>query len=263
MTIMMYKNLLDLCNKINKEILKDSEMNSNTTFKSIITALNEKVNDHFKYELADIQVVRYETEKYRFNILSKNVLKIIRDSKDDLNKLIKASHKEVDTYFRVYEELVKKLFNNENQFLLIHKLFIQKLTKPKASFFNYSTINRVIRINFNFLKGAGYMADKEKDILKSYSGAGYYLREEYKNKSSENKLNGIAYKLLNALKTNNKGMFMDVILNCYLYTGKQVPMFFTDCLKSNEELKTIGYAFISGLVDGEDYMKKTEKGGNK
>jgi CRISPR-associated protein Cst1 len=114
------QNLVDICTKIKIEVLKDGNMNTNTTFKSIINALNEKVNNSFKYELADIQVVRYEHEKYRFNILSKNGLKIIRDSKDDLNKLIKASYKEVDTYFRVYEELVKKLFNNENQFLLIH-----------------------------------------------------------------------------------------------------------------------------------------------
>lgn len=255
------ENIVNISKKIGTNILKDENMNANTTFKSIITALTEEANEGFKYEVADIQVVRYENEKYRFNILSKNILKVIRDSKEDLNKLIKASYKEVDTYFRVYEELVKKLFNNENQFLLIHKLFIHKLTKPKDSFFNYVTINRVIRINFNFLKGVGYMADKEKDVLKSYRGAGYYLRQEYKKKISENKLDGIAYKLLNALKTNNKGMFMDVVINCYLYANQQIPSFFTDCLKSNEELKTIGYAFVSGLVDGEEY-KKEEKGGN-
>lgn len=255
------ENIVNISNKIGISILKDENMNANTTFKSIISALTEEINEGFKYEVADIQVVRYDNEKYRFNILSKNILKIIRDSREDLNSLIKASYKEVDTYFRVYEELVKKLFNNENQFLLIHKLFIHKLTKPKESYFNYGTINRVIRINFNFLKGVGYMEDKEKDVLKSYRGAGYYLRQEYKKKSSENKLDGIAYKLLNALKTNNSGMFMDVIINCYLYANQQIPSFFTDCLKNNQELKTIGYAFLSGLVDGEEF-KKTEKGGN-
>jgi CRISPR-associated protein Cst1 len=106
------------------------------------------------------------------------------------------------------------------------------------------------------------MADKEKDVLKSYRGAGYYLRQEYKKKGSDKKLEGISYKLLNSLKTNNNGMFMDVIINSYLYAGQQIPSFFTDCLKSNVELKTIGYAFVSGLVDGEDYKKNNEGGNN-
>jgi CRISPR-associated protein Cst1 len=48
---------------------------------------------------------------------------------------------------------------------------------------------------------------------------------------------------------------MDVIINCYLYTGKQIPGFFTECLKDTVNLKTIGYAFISGLVNGENYSK--------
>lgn len=258
------ENIVNISNKIGISILKDENMNANTTFKSIISAFTEEVNEGFKYEVADIQVVRYDNEKYRFNILSKNILKIIRDSKDDLNKLIKASYIDKNnekSNFLIYEELIQKLFNNENQFLLIHKLFVLLLTKEENCYFNVGTINRVIRINFNFLKGVGYMADKEKDVLKSYRGAGYYLREEYKKKGSEKKLEGISYKLLNALKTNNSGMFMDVIINSYLYANQQIPSFFTDCLKNNQELKTIGYAFVSGLVDGEEF-KKTEKGGN-
>ncbi len=108
------------------------------------------------------------------------------------------------------------------------------------------------------------MENIEKDILKTYSGAGYYLKQAYIDKSSENKLNGISYRLLNALKTNNRGMFMDVILNCYLYTGKQVPSFFTDCMKDTELFKTIGYSFVAGLIDGEGKTKNTNSnGGNE
>jgi CRISPR-associated protein Cst1 len=103
------------------------------------------------------------------------------------------------------------------------------------------------------------MADKEKNTLKSYRTAGDDLKKEYKDKNSENKLNGIAYKLLNALKTNNKGMFMDVILNCYLHVGKQVPKFFVDCLDGNEELKTIGYSFLNGLIDEKKSSENIEE----
>lgn len=250
------KDLVRIADKIEIEILKEESFNSNTTFKSLISALIKENNSSIKYELADIQVVRYEAGKYRFNLLSKKMLEVLYNSKEELNRIIMAGYKDGDLYNRLYEMVIKRLLNNENLFLLIHKLFIIKIKNSnKDTYFKYKEIQEIIKINFNFLKGAGYMEGQEKNILKTYSGAGYYLKLEYLKKGSENKLNGIAYKLLNALKTNNQGMFMDVIINCYLYTGKQIPGFFTECLKDTVNLKTIGYAFVSGLVNGENYSK--------
>lgn len=230
-------------------------------FGTMIKALHERINDSQKYELADIQVVRYEDEKYRFNLLSKNVLKVLYDSKEELNSLIKTGFQEVKTYFRLYDEVMKSLLNNENLFILVHKVIVIKITSPKDAKYNESHIRNLIKINLKYMKGVGYMEVTEKDIVKTASGAGYYLREAYKSKNSENKLNGISYRLLNALKTSNKNMFMDTILNCYLYTSKPVPTFITECLKDDNVFKTIGYAFVTGLIDG----KKTENtdGGDK
>ncbi|BDU50911.1 type I-B CRISPR-associated protein Cas8b1/Cst1 [Haliovirga abyssi] len=236
-------------NRVRMTILNDEEMNSNTTYRAMITAMSESINNSSKYELSDIQVVRYENEKYRFNILSKKILNLINNSKHELDILIKAGYKEIDKYFRVYEEVMRNILNNENMFLLIHKMLILKLTKSNNALFNGRHLLAVININFEYLKGVGEMKKIEKDALKSYNGAGYYLKQAYKDKNSENKLNGISYRLLNALKTNNNGMFMDTILNCYLYTGKKVPKFFIDCLQDIETFKTIGYAFVSGLID--------------
>lgn len=253
------QSIVTISKKIKYEVLKDKNLNSNTTYKSLVTAIQEKVEDSFVYELADIQVVRYENEAYCFNILSRQMLKVVKDSKKELEQIIKASYKEMDTYFRVYEEVLKQLFNNQNQFLLIHKLLVYSMSKSENEiFYNVENIKDVMRINFNYLKGVGYMKDKEKDELKRYSEAGYWLREMYKKKNSENKLEGIAYRLLNALKTNNQGLFMDIILNCYLYIKHQVPLFFTDCLKEKEMFKTIGYAFVSGLIDGDDIVKQSK-----
>ncbi|WP_010248767.1 type I-B CRISPR-associated protein Cas8b1/Cst1 [Acetivibrio cellulolyticus] len=230
-------------------------------FGTMIKALHESINDSEKYELADIQVVRYEDEKYRFNLLSKNVLRVLYESKDELNSLIKTGFQEVKTYFRLYDEVMKNLLNNENLFILIHKVLVIKISSPKDAKYNESHIRSLIKVNLKYMKGVGYMEGTEKDIVKTASGAGYYLREAYKSKNSENKLNGISYRLLNALKTSNKNMFMDTILNCYLYTGKPVPTFITECLKDDNVFKTIGYAFVTGLIDG----KKTENtdGGDK
>lgn len=253
---------LNINGKLKYEILKDDHMNQNTTFKAMIVAMQESINSSVSYELSDVQVVKYEDEKYRFNILSKNILKVLKKSKDDLNKLLNAGFTEIKTYFRIYEEAMKKIMNNENLFLLIHKMLILELEQSKDKRFHIGHIKNLMNINYEYLKGVGAMNSNEKDILKTYSGAGFYLKKAYKDKSSDNKLNGISYRLLNALKTNNQGMFMDTVLNCYLYTGKQIPSFFTDCLKEIELFKTIGYAFVSGLMDGEIKEEKTN-GGNE
>lgn len=255
------QKIVELSKRIKSDVFKSNNFNSNTTYKSIITAIQERENDSLTYELTDIQVVWYEKESYRFNILSKQMLTVIKQSRNELDRIIKASYKEIDTYFRLYEETVRRLFNNENLFLLIHKLLIYKLSKPEYVFYTMGNVNDLIRINFNYLKGVGYMVEKEKDILKGYSVAGNLLHESYKNRNCENKLAGIAYRLLNALKTNNQGMFMDLILSCYLYVKQKVPSFFIDCLKEKEQFKTIGYAFVSGLIDGKELKKdKVSKG---
>ncbi len=249
-------------NKIKYEILNNQETKGiYNAFGTMIKGLHESINESQKYELSDVQVVRYDGGRYRFNILSKEILGVLYNSKDELNGLIKTGFQEITTYFRIYDELMKRLLNNENLFMLIHKIIIIKISKSRDAHYNESHIKNLIKINFRYLKGVGCMQKTEVNIINTASAAGYYLREAYKSKNSENKLNGICYRLLNALKTNNKNMFMDTILNCYLYTNKLIPKFMTDCLRGDEEFKTIGYAFVTGLIDG----KKNEitNGGEK
>ncbi len=256
------KNSESINYKIKHEILHSNESKGiYNAFKTMIKAFHETINDSEKYELADMQIVRYEDEKYKFNLLSKNVLKVLYDSKDELNSFIKAGFQESDTFFRLYDEVMKRLLNNENLFILIHKVIILKITSQKDAIYNESHIKNLININLKYMKGVGYMEGTEKDIVKIASSAGYYLREAYKSKNSENKLNGICYRMLNALKTNNKNMFMDTILNCYLYTNKLIPAFITNCLKDDNVFKTIGYAFVTGLIDGK--KNETTNGGDK
>ncbi|AEV69187.1 CRISPR-associated protein Cas8a1/Cst1, subtype I-B/TNEAP [Acetivibrio clariflavus DSM 19732] len=261
-----YNQSVERAEKINlnirHEILhSDESKRIYNAFGTMIRSLHEKINDSKKYDLADIQIVRCEDDKYKFNLLSKNVLYALYDSRDELNSLLNTGFQEVNTYFRIYDEVMKNLLNNVNLFILIHKVLVIKISSPKDAKYNESHIRNLIKINFKYMKGVGYMESTEKDIVKISSSAGYYLREAYKSKNSENKLNGICYRLLNALKTSNKSMFMDTILNCYLYTNKPVPTFITECLKDDNVFKTIGYAFVTGLIDG-NKNENTDGGDN-
>lgn len=244
------KNAIDINNKIYMEIYKQNREDKKLTYKALVESINEEYNDKIKYELADIQLIRYEYEKYRFNILSRKSLEIIKASEDDLNKLINCGFKEINTYFNVYELVIDRLLNSQNMFTLVQKMLHYKLSQPKDSHYNSFHVIRILRINTKFLKGVGCMRELDKDIVKRGNIAGYYLREKYRSKGSIDKLSGISYKLLNSLKTNNTDSFMDTLLNCYLYVKSSVPEVFLDTLRSEEEFKTIGYAFVAGLIEG-------------
>lgn len=74
---------------------------------------------------------------------------------------------------------MKRLLNNENQFLLIQKLMHYKLSMPDKSRYGMSTVKSILNINITFLKEAGYMEKTEKDIIKSAKGFGHYLQKAY------------------------------------------------------------------------------------
>lgn len=251
------KNAIDINKKIYMGIYERDGGDRKLTYKALVDSINKENNDKIKYELADIQLIRYENENYRFNILSRKSLQIIKDSEDDLDRLINCGFKEINTYFNVYELVIDRLLNSQNMFTLIQKMLHYKLSQPRDSHYNASHIIRILKINTRFLKGVGCMKDTDKDIVKKGNISGYYLREKYRSKGAVDKLGGISYRLLNSLKTNNKDSFMDTLLNCYLYAKLPVPQVLLDALRSEEEFKTIGYAFVAGLIEG----KIDENGG--
>lgn len=252
------ENAININNKIFKEIYKQKDEDKKFTYRALVDAINKQYSDKVKYELADIQLVRYENGKYKFNILSRKSLEIIRDSKEELDRLINCSFREINTYFSLYELVIDRLLNTQNMFTLVQKLLYYKLSTPQNCYYSSFHIVKILDINTKFMKGVGYMENLEKDIVKLGNISGYYLREGYRSKGTIDKLNGISYRLLNALKTNNVDSFMDTLLNCYLYAKLPVPEVFLDALRNEEQFKTIGYAFVAGLIEGEKMRRMEE-----
>ena len=190
------KNAININKKLYKEIYRENDTDKKLTYRALVEAINEEYIDRIKYELADIQLVRYENGKYRFNILSRKALKIIKDSKEELNQLINCGFREINTYFNIYELVMDRLLNSSNMFTLIQKLLYYKLSTPKNCYFNTLNVLNILKINMNFMKEVGYMKEVEKDVVKLGNISGYYLREGYIFKGTIDKLNGIAYRFL-------------------------------------------------------------------
>lgn len=239
-----------------------NEGNSSLTYRALAEALKDTKEENLKYELADIQMVRYENEKYYFNILSKNIIRIIKNSKNDLDFLAKTWYREINTDFRIYEEVMKRLLNNQNLFTLIYKLLFYKISREKDCHFTANHIMNILNINYRILEGVGLMENKDK-FNKEAKAAGFYLREKYINKKAEHKIPGLCYRILNGIKTNNRKIVMDTIFNMYLYVESPVSNVIAKMLDDDKSLEQFGYGFIAGFLSGKQNENSKADGGEE
>lgn len=234
-----------------KQSIKEGQTNRNLyIYKALVQSMQREVNAKIEYELSDIQVVRKENGRYRFNILSREVIETIRSSRELLNGLISTGYIESRNYYYLYPLVIDRVLNGVNMFNLIHKLLINKLTKSEGitTYYNSYHIKSINQINLNFLKGVSNLANEQGrlELINISNRNGWYLGQEYKN--NKEKIKGIAYRLLNALKTRNAEIFLHNLLNSYMYVGKQVPKGLVEVLQDEDKLGVIGYAFVTGLV---------------
>ncbi len=244
------KALLNVNTGIRLDVLSlnKTEVKTNDTYAALIRTLQDGMHRQHRRELQDIQVVRYENDRYYFNLLPKHILKTIDQSKDQLPDLFNAGFSLNGEYQNLYREIITRLMNNTNLFSLIYQVLRTKGTGGQV-YANTYHIMKMIEINQNFLKELIHMKELEKDELDKIRSDGYFLKKEYANK---NKADSIGLRLLNALKANNKDAFMDMLLNSYMYLNKKVPKYFTDIFLDDERFKTIGYCFVTGMI-GEAY----------
>lgn len=89
---------------------------------------------------------------------------------------------------------------------------------------------------------------------------GQELNTYFKNNQSENRIQGIAYRLLNASKAGNNKEFMDSLLRIYMTAGKEVPSIFLNVMHEKDlEFETVAHAFVSGLISNEKQGTKEEE----
>ncbi|MEY8351299.1 type I-B CRISPR-associated protein Cas8b1/Cst1 [Bacillus cereus] len=222
----------------------------------IIDMLNQSNVKHMKKEVQNIQVVKFDTTNlkrpYTFNVLSKEKLLVIEQNRKHLERLIGIYVKDGKEYISLYQEVTKRLYNSQNQFDLLYRLFRLILI---GEFKRISVLKSIININNSQFKGG-----KEQVYYKQinqYQDYGFQLRKAYAG--NENKLSGITYRLLNALKLKNSNRFMDTLVSAYMYKGKQIPMDFIQVLHDEMKFQTIGYAFLLGLQGEQQKLDQGEE----
>ncbi|MFL0252061.1 type I-B CRISPR-associated protein Cas8b1/Cst1 [Clostridium neuense] len=103
---------------------------------------------------------------------------------------------------------------------------------------------------------------KSKTLFFIYK-SGQDINKYFTEHSGENKISGIAYKMLNSVRTGNKNDFMDAVLRTYMAAGqKQVPQIFSEIFSDEDsEFESVAQTFIAGLISNE--TPKKQEGANK
>lgn len=252
------RNLINMNNLLISRMddIKNLEEGEEYTYFHIINLIREMREKHLKKELDNIQVIKYDNDAgYSFNILSRELLRVIDKSHNELHLLTERYIKTDDRrYLNLYKEVIDRLYKNMDLYPIICYLLGDALRKKSKT----GNADLVFKINLNFI--GGNMADSnnaisDKKIL-VMKQMGLSLKKGYGDEP--NKIQGIAYRLLNNLKTKNINGFMDVLINCHMHIRKEVPTLFVECIDDVERFQALGYAFLIGFM-GEEYIPKTKK----
>jgi len=265
--------LFKINNGIAYNILEDeSEEKNINLYKNLLKEI-KKEKDNTKYELSDIQIVKFEEGHYKFTLLSRNILKLLSENKEKLDDLLDKWYLIDKRYFNIYDTTITELLNNQNLFSLINKLCYYKISKAKLSC-KLKNIEDLLKINLDYIRRLKKM-DKQEIIEKKENKKTseeltekdvFYIRrdamifrEEYIRKSgNDKKIGSLLYRLQNALRINNVDMFMDALISAYAYAGKNISSLFAKALLNDENFQTLGHGFLLGLL-GEDKSKNENK----
>ena len=218
-------------------------------------------------ELGNIQVIARgmgESDRYTFDVISKDILKLLNDKsiRNDLEQLGRYPYvKTGREYWNVHETVILNLLRYHNQYEVIGKLLKMALEGEgflfKASFvYDIQLRSRLARKKDKTMNTGG-------EVMNRYAvrERGYELRNALlgaKGTSDNVCIRGTIYQLLNALSVGNVEHFMEVIMRVYCSTRLQVPDAFIEFLKDRDTFTEYGYAFLLGL-QGSHYEKKEEK----
>ncbi|MGB5823945.1 MAG: type I-B CRISPR-associated protein Cas8b1/Cst1, partial [Proteocatella sp.] len=218
-------------NKIALNRDKSIDQMEQENYYNIVNIMKSKEVGNTPKQIGNIQVIKYDSKNslrpYTFNILAKDKLILIEKNHKELSKLLNIKVKTSEgSYINVYYEVLQNVYNNRSQFQLLSKLFRELLNQNTK---RTGVIKSILTINDNFMKGKGKMVGYKQ--IEECQKHGEKLRKAYSNKKAENKISGISYKLVNALKTKNTAKFTDTLLHAYMYLGEGVPTVFVEVLK--------------------------------
>lgn len=256
------KELLHSNKKSGKE-QKEDEKYASWIARTLDILIKEKTR-----ELGNVQVIargKNESERYTFDVISKDVLNILNDEiiQKKMGKL--SEHPYVKTgneYLNVHETTIMNILRYHNQYMLLNRLL--KLAIENNPVVYIASLVYDIQFRTSLMQSG--------KVLKKTGGGkmdinyvrkdGYDLRKALlsaKGTSDDACIRGTVYQLVNALAVCDVAHFMDILMRVYCSTKLCVPSAFIKLLDDKETFQKYGYAFLIGLQGGYYEKEKTNE----
>lgn len=243
----------------NFNLKKDKE----NPFKELIFDIVSEAKERSVWQLQNILYIEfnsdYSSKNCKMNYF--NIPKFIAEflqAKADLMDSIK------DEKFKA--EIVNNILCNEDIKFTVDRKLRDVLT---GRYGNTGDCYKAVAIRYylNISKGGKKKMGSEVDDkkLKFIYMRGMELNKYFTTNGAENKINGIAYRLLNASKSNNKKEFMDTLIRIHLTAEKEIPSIFLDIMAEKElDFEEIAQSFIAGFISKGSSKKENNetKNGN-
>ena len=233
---------------MNLKKLKDKDNPFNDLVIDIVSENKEKS----EWQLQNILFVEFkasiESKKCKMNYFNMPTYLVKFFVKKESSQLIQSIYNP-----RFKANVVDSLLKNKDLKHLIGKTLRTKikgnLEEEHKTNISSSDCFKSIKIRAlidSYKKGVYEMNDKKLQVVKF---AGHEIHDYYINTNSKNKINSVAYKLLNAIKVGNKKDFMDTVLRIFMSAEKSVPSVFIEIMAEKDlDFESIGHAFITGLI---------------
>lgn len=216
-------------------------------FKELIFDLVSTEKKKSVWQLQNILYVEFNSDysskncKLNYFNIPKHIAMFLKDKGEVLNSIKEERFK---------AEIVDNILNNIDIKFAIDKKLRNILTSGYGTAVDcYKAVK--VRYYLNVFKGGNDVVTSTVDDkkIKFIYMRGLELNKYYEDNKAENKIDSIAYRLLNAAKANNKKDFMDTLIRVHLNAGKEIPSIFLDIMTEKDlAFEEIAHAFVSGLI---------------
>ncbi|WP_110954240.1 type I-B CRISPR-associated protein Cas8b1/Cst1 [Anaerosinus massiliensis] len=237
-----------------KHKIKNSNQ-ENETYQLILNRIVQEILEEKTKEQNNIQVIVRDktTDRYKFNIIAKDILEILKQCQRNLTKIqgisIEISPK---VWLNLYQAVIQNIFDRTNQYELLNRVLKSSLKE------NTQTIYLKHVLDIQIEMSGGTKMGKESANNAFYRGRdlrNLICGEKTRAQDADNKLRGFVYQLLNALQVNDREQFWNLVFRMYSSVSVPIPQVFLKTFSSEDELQYLGYAFILGLKN-EKYINE-------
>lgn len=204
-----------------------------------------------------------------FNIPKSTAIYFKNHAKNDISKMIDNQFKNNLVSLILNNKILKTItykdnYNSKDISIItdINSLIDTKLRNDIRinSKFSYDAVMAtIVNYKLNKIKSGSEEMDNKKIWVVFKNGQ--KLNKYYTDKGSANKIQGIAYRLLNSSKAGNKKLFMDSMLRIYMTAGIEIPTILLNVLHENDmDFETVAHAFISGFISSEKQNENVKIG---